>query len=118
MNGEEVPVLLTDDHSIHVLEHSCILNSLEARKRPDIVQLVTAHIQAHLDTAKQMPAELAAMLKQTSFAPPPAPPQAPMPQQGGVTPEMVNPQPPLEQQAAPGEVALPSPAQSPLPPLG
>ncbi len=109
LNGEQVTALLTDDHAIHALEHSCVLNSLEARKRPDIVQNVLAHIQEHMDMAKQMPPELAAMLKQTSFA-------APAPAQG-VSPEMMNPQPPLEQQAAPGEVNIPAPAQSPLPPL-
>lgn len=115
MNGEQVHALLTDDHAIHALEHSCILNSPEARKRPDIVQTVLNHIQEHMDLAKQMPQEMAAMLKQTSFAPPPPPPQgAPA---GPVSPEMLNQAPPLEQQAAPGEVSIPKPAQSPLPPL-
>jgi hypothetical protein len=112
MNGETVEALLTDDHAIHALEHSCVLNSLQARKRPEIVQTVLTHIQQHIDLAKQMSPEMAAMLKQTSFAPPPAP------QGAGVQPEMVNAQPPLEQQAAPGQVNLPKPAQSPLPPIG
>jgi hypothetical protein len=73
---------------------------------------VLTHIQQHIDLAKQMSPEMAAMLKQTSIAPPPAP------QGAGVQPEMVNAQPPLEQQAAPGQVNLPKPAQSPLPPIG
>lgn len=112
MNGDTVEALLTDDHAIHALEHSCVLNSLQARKRPEIVETVLAHIQQHIDLAKQMSPEMAAMLKQTSFAAPAAP------QGAGVQPEMMNAQPPLEQQAAPGEVNLPKPAQSPLPPIG
>ena len=112
MQGQDVEALLTDDHSIHVLEHSCILNSIEARKNPQIVQNALTHIQQHIDMAKQMPPEMSAMLKQTSFAPPPQ--QGPPPQ---VSPETLNAQPALEQQAAPGNVNLPKPAKSPLPPL-
>ena len=116
MQGEVVTALLTDDHAIHVLEHSCVLNSMETRRDPNLIQNVLTHIQEHIDLAKQMTPEMAAMLKQTSFAAPPQ--QAPMPQEGGVNPQALNQQPPLEQQAAPGEVPLPNPAQSPLPPMG
>jgi hypothetical protein len=111
MEGEQVTALLTDDHAIHVLEHSCVLNSVEARKDPNIVQNVLTHIQEHIDLSKQMTPEMAAMLKQTSFAPAP-PPQAP-PQPGPEAP--MNPQTQLEQQAS--NVNLPQPAQSPLPPM-
>lgn len=111
MSGEDVQALLTDDHAIHVLEHSCVANNLAARKNPEIMQKVLAHIQEHIDLAQQMSPAMAAMLKQTSFQQaPPSPPQG-----GPVNPALANAQPPMEQQAAPGEVPLPQPAQSPLP---
>ena len=110
LRGEKVQALLTDDHAVHALEHSCVANNLEARKRPDIMENLLAHIQEHIDLSKQMPPEMAAMLKQTSFAPPPQP--GPMAQGGGVNPQQMNPQPGQGQ-----EVPLPEPAQSPIPPM-
>lgn len=108
MQGEVPKAVLTDDHQVHILEHSCVINNLNSRKDPNIVANVLSHIQEHLDLAKQMTPELAAMLKQQSFAPPPPPPQP------GPGPVM-NPQTPLEQQVS--DVNLPKPAQSPLPPM-
>jgi hypothetical protein len=110
MQGEMVQALLTDDHAIHVLEHSCVLNNLAARKDQGIIERTLAHIQEHINLAQQMTPEMAAMLKQTSFSAP-----KPMPQTGGVNAEMVSPIPPLEQEA--GNVNLPKPAESPLPPI-
>jgi hypothetical protein len=110
LSGEKVQAVLTDDHAIHALEHSCISNNLEVRKNPQILANVLEHIQEHLDMAQQMPPQMAAMLKQTSFAPPPPPPGAPP----EVNPNLMN-QTPTEQQAS--GVNLPKPAQSPLPPM-
>lgn len=108
MAGEQVVAMLTDDHAVHVLEHSCVANNLEARKNPEIISKVLAHIQEHIDLSNQMSPQMAAMLKQTSFAPPP-PAAPPSPAQN-----VMNPQTPLEQQVS--EVNLPAPAESPLPP--
>lgn len=107
MAGVPVTAMLTDDHAIHVLEHSCVINNIEARKSPKIVQSVLNHIQEHLDLAAQMSPELAAMLKQTSFQQQQAPPQSP-------ATNVMNPNTPLEQQVT--DINLPKPAQSPLPP--
>lgn len=114
LEGKEVEVLLTDDHSIHVLEHSCILNNLSARKDPNIVAGVLKHIQEHINIAQTMSPEMSAMLKQTSFT---KAPQAPPQMQGNVemNPNIGPDQTPLEQQV--GGINLPSPAESPLPPL-
>lgn len=106
MKGQAVQAILTDDHAIHVLEHSCIANNPEARKNPQLLANLFAHIQEHIDMAKNMPPEMAAMLKMTSFAQP-AP--APMPQGGGVNPDMGQPVNPITQQAE--QVNLPEPAQ-------
>lgn len=107
--GEQIEALLTDDHANHALEHSCVANNIEARKDPTIMQNLLAHIQQHIDMASQMSPQMAAMLKQTSFAPPP--PQAgPIPDGGGVNPQAV------ESPQGPG-VPLPEPAESPLQPM-
>lgn len=110
MNGEKVQAILTDDHAIHVLEHSCVTNNVEVRSKPEILQNTLEHIQEHINMAQQMSPQMAAMLKQTSFAPPPPPPQQ---QAQGVNPNMMTQEPPLEQQV--NEVNLPKPAKSPLP---
>jgi len=103
--GEQVQAVLTDDHSVHILEHSCVANNLEVRKNPEILQNVLSHIMEHMQLAQTMDPALAAMLKQSSFAPPP---QAPPPQ--GASPnEMMTP--PTDQDVG---VNLPKPAQSPL----
>jgi len=112
MNGQLVKAVLTDDHPIHVLEHSCVLNSIEARNEPNILQAVLTHIQEHMDIASQMTPQMAAMLKQTSFA---APPPQPPPQSGpgpNIEPSMMAPPGQSE-----GGVPLPKPAQSPVPNL-
>ena len=109
MDGKQVQALMTDDHSLHVLEHSCVLNSPEARANPNIVQNTLAHIQEHINFAKSIDPALAAMLKQQSFAPAPMP-QAP--EQGQMA-DVMSAQNPVTQQAE--NVNLPQPAESPLP---
>jgi len=99
MTSQEVQAILTDDHAIHVLEHTCVLNNLEARKNPDIVNNVLAHIQEHIGLAETMTPQMAAMLKQTSFA------QQPQ--------EMVNPDLMQANNIQDQGVALPTPAQPP-----
>lgn len=46
-NGEIVPVLMTDNHSLHVQEHKTLLDSPEARKNPALIQIVMEHIKQH-----------------------------------------------------------------------
>lgn len=109
MEGKQVQALMTDDHSLHVLEHSCVLNSPEARQNPTVVQNAIAHIQEHIQLAKTMDPALSAMLKQQSFMQPAPMPQAPDQGQMG---EVMDNQNPITQQAE--QVNLPKPAQSPL----
>lgn len=114
MEGGQASAFLTDDHPIHILEHSCVLNSPEARENPQVVNAVQAHIQQHLDIAKQMDPSLAMILKQQSIFQPPAPPMgapgATPPPQGDPSQVMDN-QTPVTQQAE--QVDLPKPAQPP-----
>lgn len=112
MDGQEQIALMLDDHAMHVLEHSCVLNSPEARENPQIVQAVLGHIQQHLDIAKTMDPVTSAMLKQASFAQ-----QAPMPQQAPQEPGEMPPEGGEQLPVIDGapQVAMPSPAEPPNP---
>ena len=49
MEGDQVPVLLTDRHMLHIREHTVPLASPEARSQADLVSNILAHIQEHLN---------------------------------------------------------------------
>lgn len=97
--GKPVPVLMTDDHSLHVLEHSAVLNDPEIRLNPQIIQPILQHIQEHIMQAQSMDPMLAQMLKQQPLMSPQQAVPPPMPEQA----------PPIDMQNAP----LPEPAQPP-----
>lgn len=103
MEGKKVQALLTDNHPLHILEHSCVLDSPESRQNPQVIESTLAHIQEHLDIAKGMDPGLSAMLKQQSFFQPPPPPPQAGPPPGEPLPDLNNP----------GQ--LPEPAQPPNP---
>lgn len=107
MAGEKVQAILTDDHPEHVLEHSCVLDSPEARQDPKVVQATLAHIQEHMDIAKTMDPAMAQLLKQQSIFQQP-PPQ--MPEGGAPGGPVAEPLPDLNN---PGN--LPKPAEPPNP---
>lgn len=52
-DGDETPVMITDDHRLHILEHAIVLNSPEARQQPNVVQSVTNHLQSHINMLNQ-----------------------------------------------------------------
>lgn len=106
MEGKQVIAILTDDHPTHILEHSCVLNSPEARENPTLVQNCLNHIQEHMNIAKTMDPQLAMVLKQASlFQPPPM-----QPSPGGM-PQVMDNQNPITAQAE--QTQLPKPAQPP-----
>jgi hypothetical protein len=47
-DGINPPVLVTDNHAMHIQEHKQLLDSPEARNNPDLVMIVLAHIQEHI----------------------------------------------------------------------
>ena len=47
--GTDIKALLTDNHLLHINEHSVVLASPESRKNSDLVNSVLAHIQEHID---------------------------------------------------------------------
>lgn len=104
-NGDDVPVLLTDDDALHILEHQCVLASPEARSNPQVVNSVLNHIQMHINNGKSKDPALAMALKQTPMSQPMGMPE-PMPQ------GLVSNENPISAEAS--QVPLPSPAEPPV----
>lgn len=57
-----VPVVITDNHQMHIREHKSVLASPEARRNPQIVNAVTKHLQEHINQWKNTPPELLQLL--------------------------------------------------------
>ena len=80
--GQPVQALITDNHGLHVLEHSTVASDPLVRQDPNILGPLLEHINEHIALDAQRPPQLALMLKQQP-APPPqpmAPPGEPPPQ--------------------------------------
>lgn len=119
--GKPAIAVLTDQHQLHIQEHATVLDSPEARSNPQIVKLVTDHIQQHINILRTADPILLGLLGQKSIAAPPsaAPPLpgAPGPKGPGM-PQMENGTPPVVQAAQtikePGMPNMPSlPKQAP-----
>jgi hypothetical protein len=81
MNGVEVSVLDIDSHKEHIIEHKAILADPDLRDNPDLVKIVLAHIQKHIQSLQQADPNLLGLIGQQSLQPPPPPPG--QPPQGG-----------------------------------
>ena len=77
MNGENPPVLLTDDHHLHVMVHKSVLSDPDLRKDPQLAQIVLAHIQEHFQLAQNTDPNLLQWLGYQPLAPSPMPPGPP-----------------------------------------
>jgi hypothetical protein len=106
-DGKQVPVLITDNHVQHILEHGIVLNNPEVRtsEDPTIAQVTLAHIQEHMTSLDNPVVQRLMGILYPNERPAP-PPQ-------GVQPgQMMNPQDPVQQQAQGVEPAgMPSPPQ-------
>lgn len=111
-DGQAQRALLTDNHAQHIMEHSVVLASPEARAQPNgpVCAGTLAHIQEHMMLA-QSPAYqmLAPMLGHQNLAPM-QPAGAPPPQDGG-TGNMLN-------GAPANSTAAVNPPNMPQPPVG
>jgi hypothetical protein len=116
--GQPQRVLITDNHAQHILEHSIVLASPEARQDPNspIAQATLAHIQEHINLQQspgyQMLAASLGHQVMTPMAQPPGP-GGPPPQQDGGTGDMLESAPPVVQEAQ--GVGMPN---MPSPPAG
>lgn len=103
--GQKPSMLMTDDHSKHILEHAAVLSDPDARATPSIVQAVTQHISDHYQQWKMMDPGLQMALGRQPLSMPMMPAPAGNPQAGPAkvgTPN-INPDP-----------NLPEPAKNPL----
>ncbi len=93
LQGEEVPVMMTDDHAGHVREHSKLLNEMEIRLNPEKWQLVLDHIMQHREQASQVDPMLEAMLRTGMM---PQPQEGEIPTGEGELPPPPNPEAGME----------------------
>lgn len=103
IRGTSVPVLATDDHAAHVVEHAGLLNDPAIRMNGEAIQVILNHIEEHKFLAQTTDPFLTAMIRtgkmpemaQASMPSPQAPPNL-----GGPLGE------PTEQRAQPAQDAL------------
>ncbi len=105
IKGNAVPVLATDDHAAHVVEHAGLLNDPAIRMNGSSIQVILDHMEEHKNLAQTTDPILTAMIRTGRMPegaqqpPPPGPNQAP-PNLGGPIGE------PVQQAAAPAKDAL------------
>jgi len=117
--GTDIPVIVTDNHLMHIKEHKAVLASPEARRNPEILQATLNHINQHIEFLQDPNlAVLNGLLGQPPVPPQGMPPQMPQaPQQGtGQAAETLNPQNPIQQEAM-GDVNMPNMPSMPTNPL-
>ncbi|MDQ3231262.1 MAG: hypothetical protein M3Q07_05525, partial [Pseudobdellovibrionaceae bacterium] len=103
--GEVPPVIVSDIHPAHIIEHLTVLYSMDARRNPLILKAALAHVQDHLAERKNMNPDLAAIL-----GIPPLPSQQlpiPTPDSGDATPEVMGTNLPNTPQGTPPEFVVP-----------
>ena len=68
-DGISPPVLVTDNHPMHIVEHKQLLDSPEARNNPELVAVVLEHIQDHINQMRTGDADLFAILGMQNLPP-------------------------------------------------
>lgn len=51
-DGKEAPVLITDNHLQHIIEHKSVLSTIEACMNPEVIRAVIIHIEEHINAMK------------------------------------------------------------------
>lgn len=85
IEGSSVQAILTDQHSMHIKEHKCILADPDLRKDPQLVARTLAHIQEHINLLKSGDPQTLMMMGEKPLSPPGQPPQG-APGPGGPPP--------------------------------
>lgn len=68
--GQPVPALATDDHALHIKEHSQLLNDPDIRRKPELVQMIDDHNNWHLELSRTVDVGLYAMAQTGKNLPP------------------------------------------------
>ncbi len=71
--GEEVKVMLGDDHALHIRLHRAVTSSITARQNKQVVDALQAHEQEHIRILQKTDPRILQLFQQPSLA---APPQA------------------------------------------
>lgn len=100
-----VAALITDEHALHIKEHASVLSDPDLRFDQELFQVVSQHIQEHIDLLKNTDPNLLMVLGQQPL-PPTAPPMPPA-NVGPNGQQNLNPQIPQ----APVQANLPQPTQ-------
>jgi len=123
IRGEVQQAIWSERHSIHIKEHMEVLNDVQLKKDPNLVQIVLDHVQEHANLLRTTDPALLSMIGEQPLAPapdpnaPPVPPQGqpvPMDQgnaqmMGGPTPDtQSNGQPNLPRPAGEGDILPPN----------
>ena len=95
-DGGKCKAVLTDKHLLHIEEHSTVLDSIDARQNPDILNNTIAHINEHIGILKSQDPNVIAVLlalgqQPMGQAPQPTQPPGPMSEQNashGVPPQL------------------------------
>lgn len=66
--GEQVAVMVHDDHVLHIRDHRSVGASITARQNKGVVDALAAHMQGHVDALKNADPHLLELLGQPSFA--------------------------------------------------
>jgi hypothetical protein len=101
--GRPVVVTAIDAHVEHIKGHRCVLSDPDARRDPNTISAVLAHIQEHITALRETDPALLNVLGQAPIAPG-------VPPQGANAPQTLPNQQP---QPAPGEQMPPPPNASP-----
>lgn len=122
VSGDLVTAVATDQHSLHIKEHKCVLADPVLRHDPALLERTLAHIQEHIDLLRTTDPDLLAMMGEQPLSPPGgSPAQQPDPNQQvnstampSQNPDMM--QPPQQPSSNPAEqqgIGLPQPAKPP-----
>lgn len=124
VSNQEVMAVFTDEHALHIQEHSTVLSDPELRFDQAVFQRVSSHIQEHIDLLRNTDPALLGILKQQPLGPaggtPPNPetmegPQPPDSSMDGAMPTVMGGQqaPTVVDQQGAAPQNLPQPAQPP-----
>lgn len=100
--GEDVPVMLDDNHMLHLKRHPAVSASLSARRDPKVIQALQSHQDQHLRVLRETDPAILAIYGQTPLAPaqPPGAPSMSGPPAPGATSGTPPPESPQEQAQA------------------
>lgn len=69
VSNEPVIAVATDQHSLHIKEHKCVLADPDLRKDPALVARTLEHIQEHIDLLRNLDPDLLAMMGEQPLGP-------------------------------------------------